>query len=126
MLIKNRNTARKVTFLNCFHPEPVTIVTFLFSALGGIISHTLIFLNLPEKTYREFHNVILGLSYDLMIAAEVALVAFLISLIFFNKAKKLIHGIFLTLYLFFLFFVTNNLVIFFVKFPSFFSNNSEN
>ena len=103
MLIKNRNTARKVTFLNCFHPEPVTIVTFLFSALGGIISHTLIFLNLPEKTYREFHNVILGLSYDLMIAAEVALVAFLISLIFFNKAKKLIHGIFLTLYLFFLF-----------------------
>ena len=48
MLIKNRNTARKVTFLNCFHPEPVTIVTFLFSALGGIISHTLIFLNLPQ------------------------------------------------------------------------------
>ena len=103
MLAKNQNAARKVTTFKCFLPEPVTIITFLFCALGGFISHTLIFLNLPGKTYREFHNVILGLSYDLMNATEVALVAFLISLVFFNKAKKLIHGLFLTLYLFFLF-----------------------
>jgi phosphoglycerol transferase MdoB-like AlkP superfamily enzyme len=103
MLVKNRNVARKVASFNCFLPEPVTIITFLFCSLGGFLSHTLILLNLPEVSYREFHNLVMGLSYDLMNAAEVALIAFLISLIFFNKAKKVIHGIFLTLFLFFLF-----------------------
>ena len=85
-----------------FALDQVALITGLFAGMGAVISHVVILSQMPDLSFREIHNLSMGLSYDLMNGAEIALLAVIISALTRNKWKKIVHSIILFAYLFLL------------------------
>lgn len=83
--------------------EPTTFFSFLFLVFGGVISHLMIFLPIVQKEQRHFHNLSLGLSYDVMNASLLAILLLILGTFLSTRLRKTLHGVVVTLYLVFVF-----------------------
>lgn len=81
----------------------ISLTTFLFCSLAGVISHLMIFVQFPGWDTRLFHKLSLGVSYDVMNAAILGTFGLLVTLLFKSRVKKIVQGMIFFTYLFFLF-----------------------